>query len=40
MIERCSYYATVGQISAEPDELAAALARCAHAALFGTSEVQ
>jgi AcrR family transcriptional regulator len=38
MIERCSYYETVGQIAAEPDELAAALARCAHAALFGGRE--
>jgi AcrR family transcriptional regulator len=36
MIERCNYYATVGQIRAEPDELAASLARSAHAALFGT----
>ena len=37
MIERCNYYATVGQIRAEPDELAASLARAAHAALFGSN---
>jgi AcrR family transcriptional regulator len=36
MVERGNYYATVGQIRAEPDELAASLARSAHAALFGT----
>jgi AcrR family transcriptional regulator len=35
MIERCNYYVTVGQIRAKPDELAASLARAAHAALFG-----
>lgn len=36
MIERCNYYVTVGQIRAEPDELASSLARSAHGALFGT----
>lgn len=37
MIERCNYYATVGQISASGEELADALTDVVHAALFGTS---
>lgn len=36
MIERCNYYASVGQIRSDPDELADSLARAAHTALFGT----
>lgn len=37
MIERCNYYATVGQIRTKGDELADALASSVHAALFGAS---
>ena len=35
MIERSNYYATVGQIWAEADELVDALTDAVHAALFG-----
>ena len=37
MIERCSYYATVGQIGADDDELVEALTAAIHAGLFGVS---
>jgi AcrR family transcriptional regulator len=37
MIERCNYYASVGQIRSDPDELADSLARAAHLALFGAA---
>ncbi|MGH9137923.1 MAG: TetR/AcrR family transcriptional regulator [Acidimicrobiales bacterium] len=35
MIERCNYYATIGQIRADNDQLADALAAVIHASLFG-----
>jgi AcrR family transcriptional regulator len=35
MIERCSYYATVGQIRTRDDELVEALTATIHASLFG-----
>lgn len=37
MIERCSYYVTVGQIATPGDVLADALANTIHAGLFGAS---
>ena len=37
MIERCSYYRTVGQITATDDELVDALSDTIHAGLFGAS---